>query len=189
MKRYALLALPLLTFAAGSAFAHPGHDGGLTAGLAHPYSGLDHLLAMVAVGLWAAQQQGGARWKIPLAFVAAMVAGGLMGWAGLALPQVETGIAASVLVLGLMVAFALRLPATAAMALVAGFALCHGYAHGVEVPLAGGLSGFVLGFALATASLHGIGLAAGSLTRRLSAGLLRAGGIGVAVAGAWLSWT
>lgn len=188
MKRYASLALLALLSASGSAYAHPGHDGGLLAGLGHPYSGLDHLLAMLAVGLWAAQQKGdGALWKIPLAFVASMVAGGLLGYAGLPLPHVEAGIAASVLLLGLLIAFALRLPNAAAMALVGVFALCHGHAHGAEAPLAGSLASFVLGFSLATASLHGAGLVAGGLLRRLSARLLRVGGVGVALAGAWLS--
>ncbi|WP_256677026.1 HupE/UreJ family protein, partial [Pseudomonas sp. PICF6] len=99
----ALLLTPAL------AFAHPGHgDNGLMAGLGHPIGGLDHLLAMLAVGLWAAQQQGAARWALPCTFVVSMLIGGLLGFEGLDLPALESGIAASVLALGLAVALAVR---------------------------------------------------------------------------------
>lgn len=165
MKRFTLPAAILLLLASGTALAHPGHVGGLVAGLAHPYSGLDHLLAMIAVGLWAAQQSArDALWKIPLAFVIAMTVGALMGMAGLLLPQVETGIAASLVILGLLVTFALRLPTGAGMALVAIFALFHGFAHGAEAPL-NSLVPFGIGFMLATASLHGLGVALGWTAR------------------------
>jgi len=106
--RKPLLAVGLLLSPA-MAFAHPGHDhAGVLAGLAHPVFGLDHLLAMLAVGLWAAQQQGTARWALPLTFVVTMLFGGLAGFAGFEMPLMETGIAGSVLALGLLVA-----PATA----------------------------------------------------------------------------
>lgn len=187
MKRFTLPAAFLLLLSSGAALAHPGHGDGLAAGLAHPYSGLDHLLAMVAVGLWAAQQSAkDALWKIPLSFVSVMAVGALLGMAGLALPQVETGIATSVVILGLLVAFSLRLPTGFGMTLVAAFALFHGFAHGVEAPL-GSLSIFATGFILATASLHGLGMTLGWAARHRAEMALRAGGAGVALAGAWLA--
>jgi urease accessory protein len=190
MKSFSPLAVLALMLVSGSALAHPGHAGqagGLMAGLSHPYSGLDHALAMLAVGIWAAQQPArDAIWKIPLAFVATMVAGVLLGLAGFALPQVETGIAVSVLALGLLVAFSLRLPTPAGMVIVALFALLHGYAHGVEAPSAG-LPGFFAGFVVATASLHGIGMALGWAARNRAQAALRLGGVGVALAGLWMA--
>jgi urease accessory protein len=189
MKPSRLLAVLSLLLVSGSAFAHPGHGGGLLAGLVHPYSGLDHMLAMMAVGLWAAQQKSpGAIWKIPLAFVSAMLVGGILGYAGMALPHVEAGIAVSVLVLGLLIAFTLSLPTMAAMSIVAVFALFHGVAHGAEMPLASNLASFAAGFALSTLSLHGIGLSVGYLIRRQSPVILRAGGVVVALTGAWLAF-
>lgn len=188
MKSFAPLAVLVLMLLSGPALAHPGHAEGLLSGLGHPYSGLDHALAMLAVGLWAAQQHArDAIWKIPLAFVATMVAGGLLGQAGFPLPQLEAGIAASVLILGLLVAFSLRMPTPAGMAIVALFALLHGYAHGAEAPLGAGLAGFVAGFVLATASLHGIGTALGWAARNRAEVALRLGGVGVALAGAWMA--
>lgn len=187
MKRFTLPSALLLLLASGTALAHPGHGGGLTAGLAHPYTGLDHMLAMLAVGLWAAQQSAkDALWKIPLAFVSVMALGAVMGMAGLPLPQVEAGIAASVVVLGLLVAFSLRLPTGAGMAMVGAFALFHGFAHGAEAPL-GSLAAFATGFVLATASLHGLGVALGWYARHRAEIALRVGGAGVALAGAWLA--
>ncbi|PZE09341.1 protein hupE, partial [Pseudomonas sp. 57B-090624] len=132
--RKALYALALFLTPA-LAFAHPGHDSsGLMAGVAHPITGLDHLLAMLAVGLWAAQQQGAARWALPVTFVGTMLLGGLLGFEGLELPFMETGIAASVLALGLLVAVAVRPPMFVAVGLTALFALAHGVAHGLELP-------------------------------------------------------
>jgi urease accessory protein len=188
MKSLSPLAALVLMLLSAPALAHPGHADGLIAGLGHPYSGLDHALAMLAVGLWAAQQTSrDALWKIPLAFVATMFAGSVLGMAGIALPEVEAGIAASVLILGLLVAFSLRLPTTAGMSVVALFALLHGYAHGAEAPLGAGLTGFVAGFVLATASLHGIGAALGWTARNRAQIAVRLGGIGVALAGAWMA--
>lgn len=154
----------LFAFLAGAglsaaAFAHPGHPSaaaGFFSGFAHPYGGLDHLLAMLAVGLYAARQPGAQRWALPAGFVAAMLAGAGLSVAGLALPAVESGIALSVLVLGLLIALAVRLPLGAALALIAGFALFHGHAHHAEIDGAR-LSTYVAGFALATALLHGAG--------------------------------
>lgn len=152
-----------LALASGSALAHPGHEAAsFFSGFAHPFGGLDHLLAMFAVGLYAARQAGAARGLLPAGFVLAMLVGAGLAAAGLALPAVEAGIAASVLVLGLLLAFAARLPAGASLALVAAFALCHGAAHQAEMGGAG-LALYALGFSLATALLHGGGYLLGRL--------------------------
>jgi urease accessory protein len=144
------------------AFAHPGHDGaGLFDGFLHPLGGVDHIVAMVAVGLLAARLGGRALWLVPASFVAAMAAAGLAGMAGVGLPYVEAGIALSVVVLGAVVALRLTMPVAAAMGLVAFFAVFHGYAHGIEMPeTASGLA-YGAGFVAATALLHGIGIALG----------------------------
>ncbi|MFT3905078.1 MAG: HupE/UreJ family protein [Steroidobacteraceae bacterium] len=178
----ALLALPAI------AAAHPGHPGheSFAAGFAHPLSGVDHLLAMLAVGLWAAQLGGRARWAVPAAFVVLMLAGGALGRAGVWLPQADAVIAASVLVLGLLVAALVRLPTVAAMAVVGAFALFHGYAHGVEMPLSAQALPYVAGFAAATAALHAVGLGLGVLAARLQPRLLRLAGAATALAGALL---
>ncbi|MDF2796124.1 MAG: protein hupE [Pseudomonas orientalis] len=118
-----LFAAAALLLAPALAFAHPGHgDNGLVAGISHPLGGLDHLLAMVAVGLWAAQQKGNARWALPCAFVGTMLIGGMLGFEGLHLPALESGIAASVLALGLAVALAVRPPLFVAVGATALFA-------------------------------------------------------------------
>src|SRR5687767_14173528 len=133
-----LLPVALLALFAGTASAHPGHAdheiGGIGWGLAHPFTGLDHLLAMVAVGLWAVQLGGRAIWMLPLSFVSAMAMGGAFGMGGLVLPQVEPVILGSALVLGALVAMATRLPITASVAIVAVSAFFHGQAHGAEMP-------------------------------------------------------
>ena len=117
--------------------AHPGHGGGLLAGIAHPLFGLDHVLAMVAVGVWAFQLGGRARWLVPASFVALMAVACGAGIAGVALPLVEAGIATSVLVLGLLIAFAVRVTPAFGAGIVALFAIFHGHAHGAEMPLMG----------------------------------------------------
>ena len=174
------LALALGLYA-GTASAHVGvHTGaGFGGGFAHPFVGLDHLLAMLAVGLWAAQQGGRALWAVPAAFVAAMLAGGALAWSGFVLPQVEAGITASVLVLGLLIATRQRWAVPVGMALAAVFALFHGYAHGLEMPGTAAPTLYAAGFALATATLHGVGLAGGLLGRRA----LQLAGVGIAAAG------
>jgi len=144
------LIVPLLLLAT-PASAHSLGSAGFAAGLAHPLFGLDHLLAMVAVGLWAGRIGGRARWLVPSAFVAAMLIGSLLP---VALPSVETGILGSVLILGLLVAWAPKLPLWVPALVVGLFALAHGHAHGAE--LSGGAA--TLGFLLATAALHGLGL-------------------------------
>lgn len=182
-KPYIRLVFPaLLAFYAGAASAHTGHHAvaGFVSGLSHPLSGLDHLLAMVAIGLWAAQQGGRALWAVPAAFVGTMVLGGALALAGLALPHVETGIAASVLVLGLLVATRRQWGVAIGMAIAAAFALFHGYAHGLEMPQATSPALYALGFVLATAFLHGVGIAAGRFGRIA----IQAAGVAIAASGA-----
>ena len=173
----------------GAAQAHtlglPHMD--LLTGLAHPFSGLDHILAMVAVGLWAAQLGGRALWLVPLTFVLTMAAGGVLGFLGLPLPYVELGIASSVLILGVLVALASRLPLAASMMLVGIFALFHGYAHGAEMAMNASALWYSLGFMLATATLHASGIGIALAARQgWPAQLLRAGGAAIAVSGVWL---
>ncbi len=177
-------------FAARAAQAHTGlGDAGETfsAGLAHPFGGLDHVLAMIAVGLYAAQKGGRALWLVPGTFVAVMALGGVGAMAGLGLPLVEIGILGSLVVFGATVLFASRVPLAPGAALVALFAVFHGHAHGAEI-LAGASAGlYVAGFVLATGLLHGIGLAAGLLSERAGRavwrGVVRAGGAAVAATG------
>ena len=186
MPRTALLGLTLLLLP-GLALAHDGHGhNGLLAGLAHPLFGLDHLLAMLAVGLWAAQQQGSARLLLPLTFVGGMLLGGLLGFAGLKLSGLENGIAGSVLALGLLVALAARPPLGLALPLTAVFALAHGIAHGLELPALDSAATYALGFMLATAALHGAGYALVRSLPRAAAPLVRLAGAGSAGAGLWL---
>jgi urease accessory protein len=160
---------------------------GWSQGFAHPFSGLDHILAMVAVGIWAAQNGRPALWLLPVAFPLAMMAGGLLALAGVPVPGVETGIAASVAVLGLMIALAARPSLPVAVALVGLFALFHGHAHGTELPAAASPALYGLGFVLATALLHLIGLAIGYVIRQpLGAWAVRVGGAAIALAGVGL---
>jgi len=181
------LAAAALLLTPALAFAHPGHgDSGLVAGIAHPVTGLDHLLAMVAVGLWAAQQQGKARWALPVTFVVTMLLGGLVGFEGFELPLMETGIAASVLALGLLVALAVRPPLSLAVALTALFACAHGVAHGLELPELSSPWAYAAGFVAATAALHGLGYAVARSLPQAAAPLVRIAGAASAVAGAWL---
>lgn len=188
MKIHRLMATLALAAASGTALAHPGHDAAsFASGFAHPFGGLDHLLAMFAVGLYAARQPGAARWALPVGFVAAMLAGAGLGAAGVALPAVESGIALSVLVLGLLIALAARLPLAASLPMVAAFALFHGFAHHAEMGGAA-LATYAAGFALATAALHGGGylLACWMPESGLAQGVKRAVGAGIASVGAVL---
>lgn len=188
MKRL-FSALPLALFA-GAALAHPGHGGHESAsffsGFGHPVGGADHLLAMLAVGLLAARQAGRARWALPVAFVLAMLAGAGLGALGVALSAVETGIALSVLVLGLLIALVVKLPLSAAVPMVAVFALFHGHAHFTEMGH-GSVWLYAAGFVLATATLHAAGYAlARSLPESGHAGIVRrAMGAMIAAAGAF----
>jgi urease accessory protein len=171
MRRIACTAsLALLaTVFSTAAFAHPGDHShiGFAAGFAHPFTGVDHLLAMVAVGLWASQLGGRALWLLPLSFPVVMAAGAALGFSGVVLPWVEIGITASVLVLGAAVALTWRPTLAVSLPLIGLFALLHGYAHGVELPVQTSALGYAAGFVAATFTLHLAGLAIGLAANRL----------------------
>jgi urease accessory protein len=194
IRRAAACTIALLAAALpGTAFAHTevGVAGGLQSGFLHPLFGPDHLVAMVAVGLWGAQLGRPLVWVLPIAFPLMMAVGGVMGIAGVPLPAVEVGIAASGLVLGLVVALALRPPLWAAVAVVAVFAVLHGHAHGAELPEAANPLAYGIGFVIATGLLHLAGIAIGRLRvwqvggRPMGEHLVRACGVLVALAGGW----
>ena len=185
-----ILTVFALTAITGTAEAHVGVGStvGFMHGFMHPLSGFDHMLAMTAVGLFAARLGGKALWLVPAAFVCMMAVGGAMGMSGLGLPDVELGIAASVIVLGAAVALDFSLPVSAAMGLVGFFALFHGHAHGAEMPLEASGFTYGLGFTLATALLHVFGIALGLLiariaTRQGSTTVMRIAGGAMAAAG------
>lgn len=165
------LVVAILMAGAGAASAHTGAGevSGLVHGFLHPLGGLDHILAMVAVGLFAAQRGGRALWLIPASFVVMMAVGGMLGVAGAAVPMVELGIAASVIVIGLAVALRANLPVVAAMALAGFFAIFHGFAHGTEMHADTSGLAYGAGFLLATGLLHAVGLASGLGLGRLVA--------------------
>jgi urease accessory protein len=188
MYRRALIT-GLLLFASTGAYAHTGvgTTSGFAHGFAHPMGGIDHVLAMVAVGLFAAHLGGRALWAVPLSFVTMMAAAGAAGMGGLALPFVEIGIGLSVVVLGAAVASRLHLPTVAAMALVGLFAIFHGHAHGAEMPETASGFEYALGFVFATAGLHGCGIGLGLVFGRIgeAAGdrISRVAGSAMALAG------
>lgn len=174
---------------AAPAFAHPGlhHAGSFFSGVAHPLTGWDHLLAMLAIGLWASQQRRAMALALPIAFPLVMIVGALAAVYGYALPAAEGGIAASVLVLGLLVAFAVKLPAWGGLPVVTLFAAAHGYAHGLEAPFDGDFLTYGAGFVTATGLLHMAGLAAGRYGKgRWASMMVRMAGAGMATAGAFL---
>ncbi|MFC0407049.1 HupE/UreJ family protein [Roseomonas elaeocarpi] len=185
MRRYLLIVL-LLPFLlpAMPALAHTGvtEVSGFTAGFWHPLSGADHLMAMVAIGLLAGLLGGRAVWALPAAFLGGMAAGGALGMAGVALPMVEVGIAASVIVLGAAVALALRLPLAAVAGAAVLFGLFHGHAHGAEMIEGAGAVTYAAGFLLATAALHALGVAVGRLQSGPARFLARGAGAAMAVA-------
>lgn len=169
------LALLTIAVAAPAAWAHGQgvhtHEAGLIAGMLHPFSGLDHLLAMVAVGLWAAQQGGRALWILPASFVGAMAIGTILGMAGIAFAGMEAGIAVSVLALGGLVVLRRHMLLPLAATLTGLFALFHGIAHGQEMPLAASPWGYGFGMLAATALLHGLGVVAGMKLRQVYLGM------------------
>ncbi|RJG06583.1 urease accessory protein [Noviherbaspirillum cavernae] len=177
----ALVAMPALAHSGGD------HVHGFAAGFAHPFSGLDHLLAMLAVGLWAAQHKRSAVWLLPLVFPLMMILGAVAGVYGMQLPGVEAGISGSVVVLGLLIAFAVRMPVWASAALVSTFALAHGHAHGIELPKDVSPVLYCIGFVAATFVLHLIGLAVGlAAGQRTADKVVRLIGAGIAATGAFL---
>ena len=189
MHRPALLGAALLTLAATAAQAHTGIGAanGFAYGLAHPIVGIDHVLVMVAVGVFAAQIGGRALWLVPLSFVSMMTVGGVLGMAGVGLPLVEVAIGFSVVAVGLAIAVGFNIPIAAAMALVGFFAVFHGQAHGAEMPeTVSGLE-YGIGFVMATASLHafgiGLGISIGRTGEAFGNGVLRVAGSAMALAG------
>ena len=188
-KRTTLGAILFLA-AAMPAYAHvgAGSTSSFAAGFAHPLSGLDHMTVMIAVGLWAVLRGGRAVLAWPLAFVGVMLVGAALGMQHVPVPFVEPGILASVVALGLLVALAIDLPVSAGVAIIGLFALFHGHAHGTEVPEnAGGLD-YMAGFAVATALLHGIGIAAALGLGLRFRGLVRAAGAACAAVGVGLAF-
>jgi urease accessory protein len=186
MKLTRLLALAAFVVPV-LAHAHPGHEGheltwDFTSGAIHPLSGWDHVLAMMAVGLWAAQLGGRSRWLVPAAFVGVMTLGALLGHAGFAFAGVEQGIAASILILGVLIAGAVKLPVRACMAIVGAFALFHGVAHGAEMPATTSGLSYGIGFVASTIFLHAVGLGLG-LGLRNEEKMARFAGGAVAIAG------
>jgi urease accessory protein len=192
LSRLAITSLALATLLPCAAYAHTGvgSTSGFAHGFMHPIGGLDHVVAMMAVGLLAARLAGRALWLVPLSFVTMMIAGGIAGAGGIGLPFVELGISGSILVLGLVIALGRQIPTPVAMALAAFFAIFHGHAHGIEMPMDAAGFAYGAGFALATASLHAAGLAFGIGADRLvgawSAKASRVAGGMMAAAGAGL---
>jgi urease accessory protein len=182
-----LLAIVALTVGmSGSAFAHAGHAAvfGFSSGFFHPFGGLDHVLAMVAVGLLAAQIGGRALWLVPGTFVTIMVLAAAASVSGMPLPGTEYGILLSIVAISLPVALALGMPVALAMALVGVFAIFHGHAHGVEIPVEAAAEPYVAGFALATALIHAAGLSVGLVLGRPA---LRIAGGSIVLAGCFLA--
>ncbi|WP_394778981.1 HupE/UreJ family protein [Undibacterium sp.] len=180
----------LLLTSAAPAFAHNGVHAaamGFAEGFAHPFSGIDHLLAMLGIGLWAAQNRRSALWVLPTAFPLMMVLGALLATVGMGMSFAELGIASSVSVLGLLIAFAVRMPVWSAAILVSLFGMFHGYSHGVEMPKDAAIGMFGLGFVLATLLLHMAGVAIGLLAKHPRAiSAVRFGGAGIAAVGMYL---
>lgn len=170
------------------AYAHMGTGlpGGFESGCRHPFTGWDHVLAMVSVGIWGAFLGRPLIYALPVIFPAMMVGGAMLGMFSVPMPPVELGIAVSVLVLGLCVCLAIEAPAWGACAIVATFAVFHGYAHGVELPSAADPVGYSVGFVLATGLLHVFGIGIGLLNARPKGILVtRSLGVAVAIAGGW----
>lgn len=192
MLKRLLLTLAIVAASTLPALAHPHpieHGGSFVTGFTHPLFGLDHVLAMVAVGLWAALQGGRAIWMVPAAFVGTMALGFVAAIAGVPLPLVEPVILVSVIFIGIAIALALPIPTPAVAALVGFFALFHGHAHGSELGGAGALE-FATGFVLATIMLHGVGIVlgllvgrfGGAVVSRIAGGLTALGGLYLAFA-------
>ena len=180
-----LISAAFLLFAGTGAQAHLIHGDvcGFGSGFAHPLLGLDHLLVMIAVGLWAAQLGGRARWLVPGSFVGVMIAGATLAMSGLRMPFAEEGMLLSVLVLGILITATAQLPLTASMVIVGAFALFHGHSHGTEMPLNAVGFAYGAGFALATTALHGCGIGLACASQSVKLPVVRWVGATIAVAG------
>ena len=182
-----VLLLGLVVACTASAHSGEGVGGGFAAGFSHPLGGADHMLAMIAVGIWGAVLNAPLIYLLPIAFPLLMVVGGILGIAGIPLPLVEIGIAASVIALGSAIAFNWRAPVALAVAIVAFFGVFHGHAHGTELPGAASPAAYAAGFVVATGGLHLIGIAIGLVKRwRHGEKALRFCGGGIAAAGVWI---
>jgi urease accessory protein len=187
ISRSLFALLCILVFTPASVYAHTGvgHAAGFANGFGHPIGGFDHVLAMVAVGIWASQIGGKAVWAVPATFVGVMVLGCILGITGVSVPLVEEGIVISVLIFGVLIAAAVRMPLAVSMAIVGLFAIFHGHAHGAEMPVAVSGLAYGVGFAVATALLHISGIFIGVLFRktarmqfiRLAGATITAGGV------------
>jgi urease accessory protein len=190
VSRWVLL-LFVTAFWAQCAQAHinKGEAIGFLSGMRHPISGLDHVLAMIAVGLWGAQLGAPAIWVLPVAFPMVMALGGMMGLLGIPLPGIEYGIAASMILLGAAVLFEFKPPLWLAALLVAFFAIFHGHAHGTELPPGQNGLLYSMGFVMATGCLHGVGISIG-LVHRWTWGqlFLRLAGAFIASMGVFFLW-
>ncbi|MEZ5489667.1 MAG: HupE/UreJ family protein [Gammaproteobacteria bacterium] len=183
----ALLSLGFLSLLSPALFAHTeeGVVGGFISGFLHPVYGPDHVVAMVAVGMWGAFLGSPAIWLLPVVFPLVMAFGGALGVIGVPLPLVEVGIASSAIVLGLMVLLAVRPPLWVAAVLVGAFGIFHGHAHGTELPAASNPLSYAIGFVLATGLMHLVGIAfglladlpRGRLVVRIAGGLISASGL------------
>lgn len=174
------------------AFAHvaPSEAGSFFSGLGHPVSGLDHVVAMIAVGLWGAQLGLPALWVLPVAFPMLMAFGGVLGLLGVSIPYVEVGIALSAVVLGALVLGAVRLPLVVAVLVVSAFAIFHGHAHGTELAPGHSAILYSLGFVLATGLLHGVGIGIGFIQRwKMGESVLKGAGAMVMLAGVYFLWS
>lgn len=186
MKARRYCAVAVTTFLPTLAFAHPGHELqlGFMGGVLHPLSGPDHLAAMLAVGAWAAQLGGRLRWAVPMSFVALMLVGAALGMSGVVFGAAEQGVVVSVCILGLLLASAIRLPASVCVLLTGSFAMFHGYAHGAEAPQQANVMAYFTGFVLSTIALHLVGFMAGScLVRYQQRAALRWAGAAMVVGG------
>jgi urease accessory protein len=185
ISRSLLISAVLLLLASTGAQAHilPNDVHGFGSGFAHPLHGLDHILAMVAVGLWAGQLGGRARWLIPISFIGIMILGGALGMAGLRVPFTEEGILLSILVMGILIAVAARFPLPACMAIVGGFAFFHGHSHGTEMPANAVGYAYGAGFVMATMLLQGIGMGLTYTVQSVKLPVVRWAGAAIAVAG------
>jgi urease accessory protein len=184
---FAILAAILLLPSLAHAHVGVGETSGFLHGMGHPLSGLDHICAMVAVGLWAAQMGGRAIWAVPLTFVSVMALGGALGMLGVHVPFVETGIVISVLALGVLIAASVHLPLAVSIIVVGLFAIFHGHAHGAEMPETSSGLAYAAGFIIATAFLHACGIGLGIAIQKLaSPAVVRFAGIAIVLCGGYL---
>lgn len=186
MKKITMVAFGLLFLAPIATSAHTGvtATSGFLHGALHPLTGLDHMIAMIAVGIWAYQLGRKSLWIVPTSFVSIMIIAGILGMSGVAIPLVEQGIIFSILTLGLLIAAAKKLPPWLSIIIVGLFAIFHGHAHGSEIPALASGASYALGFAIATASLHLLGIGIGFfVSKKMSVPMVRYVGTGIGLSG------